>query len=700
MTVGRWVSLAVIGALCGAGGLAQPLSPLYGRIADPSGAAVAGASVTVVDEDAGFRRTSESAEDGGYFVGSLAAGSYKITVRKDGFRTMIRFHVRVNAAGATQADFNLVLGSVLETITVEGAASATGWDRASVVTSIGREELDRIPLDGRGILGLVELAPGTNVVPATRGDAGQFVADGQRPNTNYFAVDGISENHGVSAGGVPAQATGGALPVLSALGSLDSLIPVDAIHDFQIRTSSSEAQFGRLPGASIEIESRSGSSELRGSAAYAYRNELLAANDWYANRAGEPRSALRENNLSGTLGGPLRRNRTYFFAAYEHMDLIQPFAWLEPVPSAGARATAPEWAQPVMALFPLPNGPALGNGLAEWNGRNSRPGGLDAGSIRLDHALTQRVSLFARYSDSPSHNQFGSFQVNDLNFRSWTGTLGMNFHLTPGIVVDFRLNRSATTADSVWSNQSQCELQPVAALFPPVNPSCNLLVRIQIDPLGQLVSGNEGRRLQRQSQAVDSASFRWGAHSLRLGTDFLRIEPERDDAAGALSLIASSLLALDNIQSFWVANASALTQSTRVDEFSAWLHDTWQATKHLTVIGGLRWEYSPPPPTGGALLDFWNPASGTIQSSSRALWLAPYGHFAPRLGLAFSPGKNRKTVLRVGGGLYFDSSLSIATDVINGGPLSVIFNSSRYAPFTSRLSYGFLPMELLRGARL
>jgi hypothetical protein len=647
-------------------------------------------SITLIDEESGFRHAVRTGTDGAYWAGSLAPGLYKITVRKEGFRTIVQFHVRVGASEPARADFALTLGSVQETITVESSPLELPRRSASVATNLTRVDLEKLPLDGRGLLGLVELAPGTNVVPATRGDAGQFVTNGQRPNTNYFTVDGIAANNGVSAGGLPAQPTGASLPVLSAFGSLDSMIPVDAVQDFEIQTSTSEAQFGRLPGANVAVRSRSGSDEFHASAAYAFRHELLAANDWFANRSGEPRSALREHNVNAALGGPLRRDRTFFFVDYEWTSLVQPFAWLEPVPSMAARAAAPAWAQPVLALFPQPNGPFLAKGLAEWNGRNSRPGGLQAGSARLDQSLTSRLSLFARYADSPSYNQFGSTQVNHLDFRSWSGTAGVTFHANSNIVLDSRLNWSATTANSVWSGDAGCELLPLALQFLPTSATCDLLVRFQINGVGQLTSGREGSRRQGQFQVTQSVAWTRGSHAMRFGADFLRVEPERQDAAGSLSVIADSVSALDNSSTFWLARSAPRSVSTRVDEFSLWLHDTWRLRPNLTLVGGIRWEYTPPPDTGAGV-NFLDPVTGTVQSDSWPLWPPPYGHFAPRLGLAFSPGASRRTVLRAGAGLYLDSSLSIATDVINGGPMSLDFTSARFAPFSALLTYGFMP---------
>ena len=685
MNPARFVSLIAISLMCGAVAASPNPGYVYGRVIDPSGAAVEGARIAIVNEDNGFRYGMFSQADGSY-TAAVMAGDYKITVRKEGFRTMIRFHVHLDTAAPARADFALSLGSVLETITVEGASPTLNREAAAVATKLDKEDIDRLPVNGRGILGLIEMEPGTNVVPATRGDAGQFVADGQRANTNYFTVDGVSANNGVTAGGLPAQATGGALPVMSAFGSLDALVSLDAVQEFRIQSSSSPSSFGRLPGANISVVSRSGTDEFRGAASFGFRNELLSANDWIANRDGDPRAAAREQNASGNFGGPLWRHRTFFFLSYEHMALDQPFAWVQAVPSLQAQSVAPAWAQPALNLFPDPNGAPLANGLGEWTGQGSRPAMLNAASLRLDHALTNRITLFGRFSESPSTNEFGITQLNHLNFRSWSGTMGFNLRAGPDTVVDVRLNQSDSSARSDWSGNTGCELLPVAAQwFPP--PTCNLLVRFLIDGVGQVASGPEGYWRQRQFQFVQSVGWKMGPLSLRLGTDYRRIVPERLDSGGTLSLIADNLPALDD-GNIWIGRSPALNGSEPFREVSIWAQDTWQLSKHFTLSTGLRWEFSPAPKSPGLFLD----STGAIEQETRPLWPSPYGHFAPRIGMAFSPGRTGRIVLRAGAGLYYDSSLSIATDAINSGPLSIgSFTSPRNGLFSTQLTYGFLP---------
>src|SRR5262249_24684290 len=205
------------------------------------------------------------------------------------------------------------------TITVMGTALLVSHDDASITGSAGRNEIERLPLNGRGLLSLLEMTPGTNVIPATRGEAGQFAVTGQRPNTNSFTVDGVSVNTGVSAGGVPAQSTGGSLPALSAFGSMDSLLSLDSMQEMGLTTSTSVAEFGRLPGAIVALTSRSGTNALHGSTAYRIRNELFSANDWFGNQSGYGRLPLRLQDFAQTLGGPLKRDHTFLFLSFQRV---------------------------------------------------------------------------------------------------------------------------------------------------------------------------------------------------------------------------------------------------------------------------------------------------------------------------------------------------------------------------------------------
>jgi hypothetical protein len=690
---GRGACALWLGLAAALPGWSQQFTHLYGHVLDASESGIPRAAISLVNEETGFRRNAESSDDGSYRITSLQPGHYRIVVRKEGFRMLIRFGVRLDAAQSTQLDLTLPVGSMQETITVEGDAPLVGGGEASVATTIAREQIERLPLGGRGMLSLLELAPGTVATPATRGEPGQFTVNGQRPNANYFTVDGVSANTGVSGGGLPAQATGGALPGLSAFGSMDALLPVESVQEFRIQTSTASSDFGRLPGAAVSLTSRAGSSEFHGSAAYRFRHELLAANDWFANRSGIERAPLRLHHVSPALGGPIKRNRTFFYIAYDGVRLRQPYSWRAPTPSAKARAESAEWVQPILKLFPMPNGDSLGPLLGEWTGRNRQPAGLDSGNVRIDHALNSRVTLFTRYQDAPSFNEFGNTQINRLDLRARSVTVGANVHPSANLQFDARLNFSDARADSLWYQRDAdpCAINSVVATLLRNPGLCDDFVRFSIAGVGQLVSGREGTRSQTQYQAIVTGAVNIRSHSLRAGLDWRRLGPRRQDTTGTLGVLAENLEDLTDSRYLWTGTANAQSGSIVVKEFSLWLHETWQATSRLTITGGVRWEDSPSPIPRDPVY-FLEPDRLLVNQFLRPLWPRRYDNIAPRAGVAWRVDKAGKTVIRAGGGRYFDSSLSIAVDSINSGPLAVSqYSSARHAPFPSLLGYGFMP---------
>jgi hypothetical protein len=680
---------------------AQRYTELAGQILDTSGGGIGDAVITVVDEDTGFRRQVLTEAGGTYAVGSLAPGSYKVTVRKEGFGTVVQFGVKLTGAAPTRLDFKLPVSSFTDSVTVIGTAPMLERQDASTGGQFDFDDVAHLPLNGRGVLTLLELIPGTSVVPATRGDAGQFSTNGMRANTNYFTLDGVSANVGVSAGGLPAQATGGALPALSAFGSLDSLISTEAMQEFRLQTSTTVAQFGRMPGASIAISSRAGSEQFHGATSFRWRNAVLAANDWFANRQGDNRAPLGYEDLAQSAGGPIKRHHTFFFLSFEHIDLNQPYVWDQAVPSVEVRTVLLTTVLPLVNLFPLPNGPVLGaSGYANWLGQINRPARLTSGSARIDQAITPRITLFGRYGDSPSSNEFGTPEVNHLNLRSQSLTLGLNARPTARSVLDFRANESQSTANSVWTNSTaadtpSCTLQPlVSALLKNPDISCDYLVRFTINGVGQVVSGSEGERRQRQFQTVGTATLERGHHALKFGVDYRRMLAIRRDPIGSIGVTTSGVLDLNNPASWWISQlAVGDNDSVAVKELSLWAQDTWQAGSRLTVAAGLRWEFSPPPPLS-APQNFLNYTTGDLISDpNKNLWPLTYGNFAPRLGLAYRFDREGRTVLRAGAGLYYDSSVSIATDVINSGPLNGAQLTSSGSGFgvSGKINYGFTP---------
>jgi hypothetical protein len=692
--VRRLMSPIILGCLLSAGLLrGQSHTYLSGLIRDPSDAGVPDAAVTVVNQDTGFRRVTTSHSDGSYGVVSLEPGLYKITVRHPGFRTLIRLGVRLEATNPVGVDLILPLGSMQESITVEGLSAPRPTEDAAVGTLITRDEIQHLPSSGRNLTNLLEFTPGLIITPATRGEPGQFTADGQRPNANYFSVDGVSANTGVSAGGLPAQSTGGSLPAMTALGGLQGLLSLEAVDEFLVQTSTTTPEFGRLPGAQVVLRSRAGTDDFHASVFDYLRNQDLDANDWFANSRGDGRAPARMNDFGGSLGGPVKRDRTFLFISYEGMRLQAPFTWLAAVPDAPARLSAPDWVRPLLNLFPLPNGRELGSGLAEWTGQTNRPSRFDAANIRIDHALTSRITLFSRYSQTPSWSDFGGEQVNRIAIGSGGLTFGVDMRLRSNVAVDVRLNASQASLRSSWGSMDSCNLLPVVAELLKVQDACGYLLRFSITGVGQVVSGEEARYKQTQWHAEPAVVVSHGSHDVRLGADFLQLTPALRDTNNSLGLIADSPENAVTATNLWLAVSGPQTTHSVLKEESVFAADTWRIRPQLTASFGLRWEFTPPPELNAPAAPFVDPSNPFyVFSNQKSIWQRTYTNFAPRLGLAYRPFAESRTVLRAGWGIYYDSGLSIATDLVNGGPFSLSqYKGGQYAPFPSLLSYGFMP---------
>ena len=320
--ISRGAALALL--LFAAVAFAQPKAQISGFVRDTSDAVVQDAAIAVINLDTGVRRSTASNKEGFYAIASLSPGNYKITVRKPGFQTVARTGISFHALDASRLDFSLEVGSMYEEVTVESLPPLMNTADAAQGMTSSRKPAEFLPVNGRGLQALIDLAPGVLTTPATAGEAGQFSANGQRPGTNYFTVDGVSANNGISGSGLPGQFSGGALPAMTAIGSLHNLVSLGELDELRVQTSSFAPEYGRLPGAQVSVSTRSGSNDFHGELFLSGRHEIGAAADPFGKAAGPARTEAATH----------RRRRQLRRSASPQRDFLRLFGRKHPSPPA------------------------------------------------------------------------------------------------------------------------------------------------------------------------------------------------------------------------------------------------------------------------------------------------------------------------------------------------------------------------------
>src|SRR5215207_3522133 len=650
---------------------------LTGRIADPAKALIVGASVAAVRAGTNARYETTTNASGEYYLSNLPPGDYRIEIERQGFKKIIKPDMTLHVQDALELDFEMTLGSVSETVTVEAGAPQVNTESATVSTVVDRTFVENIPLNGRSFQTLITLTPGVVLTPTAFNEQGQFSVNGQRADANYFTVDGVSANFGVTGFIAMMQSASGALPALSASGGTNSLVSVDAMQEFRIQTSSFAPEFGRTPGGQISIATRSGTNDFHGTLFEYFRNDVLDARDWFVNFNGLAKPAERLNDFGGVLGGPVVKDKTFFFFSYEGQRLRQPSSMQTAVPNSQSRQQAPAAMRPYLNAYPVANGPALGPGVAQFNAGFSNPSSLDAHSIRIDHSLRSKLNLFGRYNYSPSSlDQRGPFfssgrvlsTTNSLSSSVHTGTVGLTQIIRPEISNEVRANYSnhRIAIDFVMDDFGGAVPLPDSTLFPSGVTSANGTFLFIVLGVGQYVQGKQGTTEQRQVNVIDNLSVTKGSHQLKFGMDYRWLAPFSSPAAyhqfAAFSGVSTTPGGALSGRALLAQSSSFQTNALLSRNFSLFGQDTWKITPRLTVTYGLRWDINPALKGKNrdndpfTVIGLNNPATMTLAPRGTPLYETTYGNFAPRIGLAYQFGGIRHwgAALRAGFGVFYD----------------------------------------------
>src|SRR6266571_3151004 len=444
----RYLPVLLMGMILAGGHLVSAqltTATISGVVQDSSGAVIPGVSIAVKNIDTGVSRTITTDEGGRYVVPDLSLGNYEVEAQLPGFQTEVRSGITLTVGRSAVVNFALKVGQLSDKVTITGEAPLVELNTATLSSLVDERTIRDLPLNGRSYDKLALLQPGTVIMGAGQaaafdyGTGQRFSVTGSRPYANSFMLDGRDIND-------HANATPG--------GGAASNLGVEGIREFQIITNQSSAEFGRSTGGVISAVTRSGTNNLHGSAFEFLRNSALDSPGYFDRGVVPP---FRRNQFGGALGGPIQKDKTFFFGTYEGLRQSLGTTRIGTVPTALARQgilpnqtiAVDDTVKPYLALFPLPNGQDYGDGTAAWIAAPSVVSDEDYFMTRIDRQISDKMSIFGRYSydaDTRVIPYFGNlpvFDEHDIARRQYS-TFQVSNILRPNLVNSLRFAYNRT----------------------------------------------------------------------------------------------------------------------------------------------------------------------------------------------------------------------------------------------------------------
>ncbi len=665
------------------------LASIRGTVSDPNDVAIAGATVTIVNAATNERRSLITNEDGAYTASSLPPGSYQLEAEYPNFKKSAQAIVlQVNQEA--RLDITLAVGEVSVVIDeVYEDAPGLKRDSAALGTVIEERQIAELPLDGRNFLELALLAPGT--APSAPGSAGSvrgdfaFNANGAREDSNNFLLDGVYNLD----------------PKLNSFGVRP---PVDGIREFEIATNSYDASFGRNAGAQINVVSKSGSNALHGTLYEFHRNAAFDARNFFA-PADQPDPKYIRNQFGFSLGGPIAKDRTFFFGDYEGTRTREGVTRVTNVPtlrerngdfsqSLSARPFNPFTQQPfpggiIPVEFQNPIGRAIAN-LYPLPNRNVPFANFVSSPVSRDRSDNFDVRVDHRFSDRSTFTTRYSFNDRSL-FDPFTGP---TFALVPGFGdnVPRRGQNLMLSETHVFSptfvNEARFAFSRVASAVTSEGEGFSLNRQVGLPELstnprdfglsfitvtGFSPIGDEFNNPQRSAtnvfQFLDNATYVRGAHLAKFGFEFRAMQQNafRDVQSRGFLTFSDRFPLTGNALADLLLGFPALTGGARLDNhqhlrgesYAVYANDSFRVTPRLTLTAGLRYEYNSPPVDTEDRANLYDPATRTLSQVGtnnvpRSGYESDKNNFAPRVGFAYTLNESGTTVLRGGYGVYYD----------------------------------------------
>jgi Carboxypeptidase regulatory-like domain/TonB dependent receptor len=687
----------LIGLFCAwsaAAAAQQETATITGIVRDGSGAIVANATVSVTNVQTGIVTRTAADNEGAYVVPSLRPGDYSVTVEMSGFQKTVRTGITLQVAQVARIDITLQAGQVSESVEVVGATPLLDTVTSSRGSVIDQKKIVELPLNGRDYNQLALLSPG--VLPGTPrlssvNFKGVLNVNGNRTFNNVFLLDGVDNiSYSNSFRGENVQLVQPS---------------IEALQEFKIQTNAYSAEFGRSSGAVVNAVIKSGTNSIRGSVYEFFRNDSLDANNFFSNALGAPKPKRERNQFGTAVGGPLIKNRTFWFADYEGLRDLEGVPRVRQVPTAAEKsglfsasvvdpfaAGRPEfsrnaqgqWVIPrdrwdpvgaaIVALIPDPNVP----GSTIYASTPVTDTRQDQFDVRLDHQISGKLTLFGRYSfvdtltfRPPPLLGLGEGSFNDAfganDNRSQGLALGVTWIASPNLVGDIRFGHSR---GDYYTNPPNFGVDGPAAIGlrnVPNDPEImGGVPKVQIqgfDAVGRHTSTPQFQT-PRSWNPRATFSLNRGDHFIKFGGEFLHVQTRINDLNATIGRIAFENRFTNRAVGdllLGLPSQLALTSYTVMDQGQDmqfyFVQDDYRITSNLTANLGVRYEYATPPQEKNNQFANFDPETGTMIFATdgdvfdRALIHPDRNNFAPRIGFAYTPAP--RWVVRGGYGVFY-----------------------------------------------
>jgi hypothetical protein len=648
---------------------AQTFSGLSGTVSDASKASVAGAKVTVTSLETGTARVATTSIAGFYSFPDLLVGHYSVRVEAAGFQAELTSSVTLDASVPATVNFALKAGNVTDTVDVEAVGAELDQTTSAIGGTFDAEQLATLPINDRNYMRFAQLSTGSSLKTSNIFD---FDFDGVGLAGSHFFIDGVDDSL-ISVDYLP---NGNGRGARLENGSQE------AISEFHILGNGYNAEYGRASAAVVNVISKGGTNHYHGEAYDYFRNEALDSRNFFSTVAHYPeKPRFRANDFGGNFGGPIWKDKTFFFANYEGTRQFLGVLTSGTVLSSTSRAQALA-AHPALATFineePVGIDSTVNPQVANYSTSGINAVSENTESVRVDHNFSAKDSFFARYNFNQALVNGPQFAIlpNDfgINQLQQVGTGVTNVAVHEQHIFSPRLINDALVGFARYNNDlfQNSEGTPSAS----------------ITGLSILTGGTGENHVRNNGfQYGDAMTLVLHQHTLKFGATFYRMQLKQNTLSTAQVYFTSVSNFIADSVSQVVLNAGDPGHQALASEIGGYIQDSWQARPNLSINYGVRWDVETTPHDSKYSTASYSPQLGTLFPVGHQYYPVQLHSFGPRLGVAYA--LTPRTIIRAGSGLYFQDPTILITEsivsntLVGNETLTAAGNPGLTYPYTS-----------------